>query len=163
MTTALQLLLCALTLPASAAILDKQAQLDAQTFWDNRDWDWYKANIPFFECPDADITTTYYYRWELITKHLTYGSPDQRLFLHRVHRPAVLVGRVWRHQLPGRPSALRGALAARSALCPGLQPLLAAHARRPAAQLQHLAGGLGLGGPPGASATTPSPRTCLPT
>jgi len=38
-------------------------------------WDWYKSNIPFFECPDADINTTYYYRWELVTKHLTYGSP----------------------------------------------------------------------------------------
>ncbi len=58
-----------------AEILNKQKQLDAQTFWDNRDWDWYKANIPFFECPDADIVTTYYYRWELTTKHLTYGSP----------------------------------------------------------------------------------------
>jgi hypothetical protein len=58
-----------------AAILHPQAQLDAQNFWDNRDWDWYKANIPFFECPDAEITTTYYYRWELTTKHLTYGSP----------------------------------------------------------------------------------------
>lgn len=61
--------------PAPAAVLDKQAQLDAQTFWDNRDWDWFKANIPFFECPDPEINTTYYYRWELITKHLTYGSP----------------------------------------------------------------------------------------
>jgi hypothetical protein len=61
---------------ACAVVLDKQTQLDAQTFWDNRDWDWYKANIPFFECPDADITTTYYYRWELTTKHLTYGSPS---------------------------------------------------------------------------------------
>ncbi|MEZ6119670.1 MAG: hypothetical protein R3C28_24315 [Pirellulaceae bacterium] len=57
-------------------MLDKQAQLDAQSFWDNRDWDWYRQNIPFFECPDADITTTYYYRWELLTKHLTYGSPN---------------------------------------------------------------------------------------
>jgi hypothetical protein len=75
MSTALQLLLCALALPAGAPILDKQAQLDAQTFWDNRDWDWYQANIPFFECPDAEINTTYYYRWELTTKHLTYGSP----------------------------------------------------------------------------------------
>src|SRR5207253_221207 len=35
-----------------------------------------RANIPFFECPDAEITTTYYYRWELLTKHLTYGSPN---------------------------------------------------------------------------------------
>ncbi|MEZ6119671.1 MAG: hypothetical protein R3C28_24320 [Pirellulaceae bacterium] len=59
-----------------AQVLDKQAQLDAQSFWDNRDCDWYRQNIPFFECPDADITTTYYYRWELLTKHLTYGSPN---------------------------------------------------------------------------------------
>lgn len=55
---------------AFAQMLDKQKQLDAQTFWDNRDWDWYAEQIPFFECPDADITTTYYYRWELLTKHL---------------------------------------------------------------------------------------------
>src|SRR4051794_24544024 len=59
-----------------AEVLDKQKALDAQTFWDNRDWDWYKSNIPFFECPDAEIVTTYYYRWELITRHLTYGSPN---------------------------------------------------------------------------------------
>lgn len=37
-------------------LVDKQKQLDAQTFWDNRDWDWYREHIPFFECPDADIT-----------------------------------------------------------------------------------------------------------
>ncbi len=60
----------------SAAVIDKDKALAAQTFWDNRDFDWYKANIPFFDCPDADIVTTYYYRWELVTKHLTYGSPQ---------------------------------------------------------------------------------------
>lgn len=71
-----------------AQILDKQQQLDAQKFWDNRDWNWYKQNIPFFECPDADITTTYYYRWELLTKHLTYGSPDTGyLFTEFIDRP----------------------------------------------------------------------------
>ena len=70
------------------AVLDKQGLLDAQTFWDNRDWDWYKANIPFFECPDADIQTTYYYRWELLTKHLTYGSPDSGYaFTEFIDRP----------------------------------------------------------------------------
>ncbi len=61
---------------AEGGVLDKQAQLEAQTFWDNQDWDWYKANIPFFECPDADMTTIYYYRWDLVTKHLVYGSPN---------------------------------------------------------------------------------------
>lgn len=69
-------LICAAAVSANdAPTLNKQALLDAETFWDNRDWDWYKANIPFFECPDRDIQTTYYYRWELLTKHLTFGSP----------------------------------------------------------------------------------------
>ena len=56
---------------ASAQVLDKQKQLDAQTFWDNRDWDWYAEQIPFFECPDAEITTTYYY--------VTFREDDSRL------------------------------------------------------------------------------------
>lgn len=73
---------------ASAQVLDPQKQLDAQTFWDNRDWDWYAEQIPFFECPDADITTTYYYRWELLTKHLTYGSPNSGYsFTEFIDRP----------------------------------------------------------------------------
>jgi hypothetical protein len=74
--------------PLPAQVLDKQKLLDGQTFWDNRDWDWYKANIPFFESPDADIDTTYYYRWELVTKHLTYGSPDSGYsFTEFIDRP----------------------------------------------------------------------------
>ena len=73
---------------ALAQVLDKAVQLQAQTFWDNRDWDWYQQNIPFFECPDADLTTTYYYRWELLTKHLTYGSPNSGYsFTEFIDRP----------------------------------------------------------------------------
>ena len=60
-----------------------------QSFWDNRDWDWYKQNVPFFECPDAEITTTYYYRWELVTKHLVYGSPETGYtFTEFIDRPS---------------------------------------------------------------------------
>jgi hypothetical protein len=66
--------------PASSAnpagVLDTRALIARETFWDNRDVDWFVDHIPAFECPDADIQTTWYYRWELITKHLTYGSPD---------------------------------------------------------------------------------------
>ena len=43
-----------------AQVLDKQKLLDAQTFWSNRDFNWYEANIPFFDSPDAEINTTYY-------------------------------------------------------------------------------------------------------
>ncbi|MDA7919987.1 hypothetical protein N9B36_05280, partial [Akkermansiaceae bacterium] len=67
---------CLVLSAAAAPLLNKRKQLEAQTFWANRDFDWFEANIPFFECPDAEINTTYYYRWELVTRHICYGSPN---------------------------------------------------------------------------------------
>lgn len=82
------LFLCAFAKAASGQVLDKQKLLEAQTFWDNRDWDWYKENIPFLDTPDADINTTYYYRWELVTKHMVYGSPNSGYnFTEFIDRP----------------------------------------------------------------------------
>ena len=57
-------------------VLNKQEQLNRFSFWDNRDWAWYKQRIPFLETPDTDIDETYYYRWELLTKHMVYANPD---------------------------------------------------------------------------------------
>lgn len=62
--------------PGTGPVLDKRVLLERQTWWDNRDWPWYERHIPFFESPDTAIDATYYYRWELVTKHLTYGSPE---------------------------------------------------------------------------------------
>jgi hypothetical protein len=77
-----------LTATVHAQLLDKKQQLGKETFWDNRDFDWYADNIPFFECPDKEITTTYYYRWELLTKHLTFGSPNSGYsFTEFIDRP----------------------------------------------------------------------------
>ncbi|MEI8211477.1 MAG: discoidin domain-containing protein [Planctomycetota bacterium] len=74
--------------PSVSQVLDKRELLERQTFWDNRDFPWYIENIPFFECPEPEIETTYYYRWELLTKHLTYGSPDSGyLFTEFIDRP----------------------------------------------------------------------------
>ena len=84
------IVLVILPVPVRAAepLLPPQPLLDRETFWDNKDWDWYKANVPFFECPDADIQTTYYYRWELLTKHLTYGSSNSGYsFTEFIDRP----------------------------------------------------------------------------
>ena len=67
-------LLCAMA-PVQAQLLDKHALLARQSWLDNRDWDWFAARVPVFESPDSAIDATYYYRWELVTKHLTYGSP----------------------------------------------------------------------------------------
>lgn len=57
-------------------ILDKEMTLEKFDFWSNKDWVWYEENIPFLETPDKDIDMTYYYRWELATIHLVYGSPE---------------------------------------------------------------------------------------
>lgn len=84
---ALALLLSACT-PNEPAVLDKRAVLERQTFWDNRDFDWYAENVPFFESPDSVIDRTYWYRWEVVTKHLTYGSPTSGYtFTEFIDRP----------------------------------------------------------------------------
>ena len=57
------------------SVLDRSALLERQDWWDNRDWDWYAEKIPFFESPDPELDATYYYRWEVVTKHLVYGAP----------------------------------------------------------------------------------------
>jgi len=33
-------------------------------------WGWLKENIPFFECPDREVETIYYYRWWTFRKHI---------------------------------------------------------------------------------------------
>ena len=73
---------------ARSGLLDARALITQETFWDNRDVDWFAANIPLFECPDRELQTTWYYRWELITKHLTYGSPNSGYsFTEFIDRP----------------------------------------------------------------------------
>ncbi len=57
-------------------VLDPVKQLERFAFWTNRDWDWYSANIPFWESPHRQIDEIYYYRAEVLTKHLRYASPD---------------------------------------------------------------------------------------
>lgn len=70
-------LLPLLTVVAAAApILDAPKILEKQDFLVNRDFDWYEQNIPFLDSPDEEINKTYYYRWELVTRHFVYGNPN---------------------------------------------------------------------------------------
>jgi len=74
---------------AESLILPKQEMLDRCEWWDNHHWNWYKKNIPFFDSPDATINATYYYRWEVLTKHLTYGDPKTGYtFTEFIDRPS---------------------------------------------------------------------------
>jgi len=38
-------------------------------------WDFLKANVPLFECPDKDFERTYYFRWWTYRKHIKL-TPD---------------------------------------------------------------------------------------
>jgi F5/8 type C domain/Trehalase len=62
--------------PPQTDVLPAAAIIDQQTYLVNHDTTWYEKNIPFFDSPDRDINETYYYRWELLTRHLVYGSPE---------------------------------------------------------------------------------------
>jgi hypothetical protein len=78
-STAWSLLALALSACSPAGpgpLLDTRAILESFDWWDNRDWDWYEETIPFFDSPDPELNATYYYRWEVLTKHLVYGSPE---------------------------------------------------------------------------------------
>ncbi|HTM79939.1 MGH1-like glycoside hydrolase domain-containing protein [Asticcacaulis sp.] len=62
--------------PRGNEILSRQSILAKMAFLDNRDWDWYQRNVPFLETPDSEIDATYYYRFDMMTKHFVYGSPE---------------------------------------------------------------------------------------
>lgn len=72
----------------SHELIAKRQVLSSFEFLDNRDLEWYAENIPFLDCPDSEIAKTYYYRWDLLTKHLTYGSPNSGYsFTEFIDRP----------------------------------------------------------------------------
>lgn len=41
-----------------------------QAIPDSQSWDWMKANIPLFECPQKNFEEMYYYRWWSFRKHI---------------------------------------------------------------------------------------------
>ncbi len=72
----------------SSNIVDKQEVFDRYDWWDNQDWSWYKSNIPFFDSPADSLDEVYYYRWEMMTKHLVYASPETGyMFTEFIDRP----------------------------------------------------------------------------
>ena len=80
-------LLIHLTL-SGESILNKNEILSSFEWLENRDYDWYASNIPFIDTPNKEIDKTYYYRWELVTRHLCYGSPNTGyIFTEFANRP----------------------------------------------------------------------------
>jgi hypothetical protein len=64
---------CSPVPPAPLVDLDEFLDHDWR---DNRDNTWFEQRVPLLDTPDDEIDATYLYRWELLTKHLVYGSPE---------------------------------------------------------------------------------------
>lgn len=72
----------------TTGLIDRDAVFARYDWWDSRDFGWYEERIPFVETPDEQINEVYYYRWEVMKTHLTYGSTDTGyLFTEFMDRP----------------------------------------------------------------------------
>ena len=56
--------------------IDAVASMSRFDFWDNQDHAWFARNVPVLETPVAELDEVWWYRWQLVTKHLVYGSPN---------------------------------------------------------------------------------------
>jgi hypothetical protein len=65
--------------PAAPSLLNRTAILDSYRRGDNQ---WFLDNIPFFECPDQDITNIYYYRWWSYRKNLHWNPKSDGWTVH---------------------------------------------------------------------------------
>ncbi len=76
-------------LPVSAGpVIEAGEKLREFDFWMNRDFEWFAENIPMLDSPDRELDLTYYYRWELVTRHLVYAGPGTGyVFTEFANRP----------------------------------------------------------------------------
>jgi predicted GH43/DUF377 family glycosyl hydrolase len=54
---------------------ENDEELYIQHIPNEKAWEFLKANVPLFECPDKDIERTYYFRWWTYRKHIKL-TPD---------------------------------------------------------------------------------------
>jgi hypothetical protein len=52
------------------------------------DSQWYKDNIPFFECSDKEIEQVYYYRWKLYKAHIRNVGPGEYVITEFINHVA---------------------------------------------------------------------------
>ncbi len=58
------------------AILEKQLILRSHKLAGGENERWYETRIPFFTCPDPVFEKLWYYRWEVVRRHLKFVSDE---------------------------------------------------------------------------------------
>jgi hypothetical protein len=67
-----------------------------------RAWEWLRANIPFFACPDRDVEEMYYFRWWALRKHLRRVPDGRFVFTEFITRPRPISSALGHHLMEGR-------------------------------------------------------------
>jgi Mannosylglycerate hydrolase MGH1-like glycoside hydrolase domain/Glycosyl hydrolase family 65, C-terminal domain len=65
-------------------------------------WDWMRANIPWFACPDPAVEEMYYFRWWALRKHLRRASDGRYVFTEFITRPQPVSSALGHHLMEGR-------------------------------------------------------------
>jgi hypothetical protein len=63
---------------------------------------WLQANIPLFECPDADVAEMYFFRWWALRKHLRRTPDGRTVFTEFITRAEPVSSALGHHVMEGR-------------------------------------------------------------
>lgn len=63
---------------------------------------WLQANVPRFDCPDADLVEIWYFRWWALRKHLRRDDAGRWVFTEFITRPAPVSSALGHHLMEGR-------------------------------------------------------------
>lgn len=63
---------------------------------------WLEANVPRFDCPDADLVELWYFRWWAFRKHLRRDAAGRWVFTEFITRPESVSSALGHHLMEGR-------------------------------------------------------------
>jgi hypothetical protein len=70
---------------------------------DAQAWGWMQENVPLFECPDALVEETYWFRWWALRKQLRRDAASGRfVFGEFINRPRPVSSALGHHLMEGR-------------------------------------------------------------
>jgi hypothetical protein len=63
---------------------------------------WLEANIPLFDCPDAEVNEIYFFRWWALRKHLRRAPDGSFVFTEFINRADPVSSALGHHLMEGR-------------------------------------------------------------
>ncbi|MBU6309619.1 MAG: PmoA family protein [Planctomycetes bacterium] len=63
---------------------------------------WLQANVPRFDCPDADLVQLWHFRWWCLRKHLRRDESGRWVFTEFITRPQPVSSALGHHLMEGR-------------------------------------------------------------